>query len=153
MLHPTAPPDLLEEIAMQNIIDEVKYNIVGNTLLLTTTLDEGGPRKALEIEAAYKASAANWSYCKISRAQVGQSDPVKFIINMKELIVDAIKSLKTAGFRFLRHPEINNNRKTKINWCYGAHIDCTIKQSPKIVFVNLVRPNSIDSLTVTACLK
>lgn len=96
LAYPTAPTELVEELATRSFIEGVRDDTVRNALLLatyTTTREALG--KALEIEAAYKASAANWGQCKVRGTQVEEeTDSLKAI--MREL-KEFLAANKSAG--------------------------------------------------------
>lgn len=60
LAHPSAPAEVIELIATQNFIRGVRYDTVRSALLLTTYTTTRKPvGRALGVEAAHKATAAN----------------------------------------------------------------------------------------------
>lgn len=101
MAYPTAPVELLEEMATRSFIDGIKDDTIRNALLLTsynTTRDALG--KALEIEAAHKASAATWGSSKIRAVQVAEEeDPIKNLSMQMKQLMDTLSSRNSSRGR------------------------------------------------------
>lgn len=105
MAYPTAPVELLEEMATRSFIDGIRNDTVRNALLLTTystTRDALG--KALEIEAAQKA--ATWGSDKVRAVRVEEGDDP-----IKQLTEKVTQVLDTLAMR-------NNNRGRPV--CYAC---------------------------------